>query len=171
MKRKNESGVVVVEALIVVTIVMMFVAVMLYLGMVLYQQATVNIMANQTASSIAQIYGNTLQDPFTGYVDAEGVNESVTYANLRNEAYNSVIKQKANAFALYRLKSSRILNTGKTKVDVSIVSKPNELLKNQIEVTVQEDYAVSLVSFFGIKNNNMTFLGNGRSSAIKKIGQ
>lgn len=166
LKRKNESGVVVVEALIVVTIVIMFITVMLYLGMVLYQQAVVNIMANQTATSIAQIYGNTLHDPFTGYVDADGINEPVTYTNIRNQAYQDVIKQKADAFALYRLRSSRILNTGVTEVDVEIVPKSNELLKDQIVVTVRESHAVSLVSFFGVADNNLTFVGTGRADCV-----
>ena len=166
MKRKNEDGVVVVEALIVVTIVMMFITVMLYLGMFLYQQSVVNIMANQTASSIAQIYGNTLRDPFTGYVNADGTDESVTYTNLRNQAYYDVIKQKADAFALYRLRASRILNTGTTDVDVQIVPKTNELLKEQIVVTVRQSYPVSLVSFFGIRDNKLTFEGTGRADCV-----
>lgn len=163
MKRKNESGVVVVEAAIVVTVVTMFIAVMLYIGMVLYQQSLVNIMANQTASNIAQIYGNTLRDPFTGYVDADGVHETVTYTNLRNQAYMDVIEQKADAAALYRLKSSRILTTGDTEVEVNIVPKKNELLKDQIVVTVSDTYEIPLVSFFGARNNKLTFTGTGRA--------
>ena len=166
MKRKNENGTVVVEALIVVTIAMMFITVMLYLGIVLYQQAVVNIMANQTASGIAQIYGNTLRDPFTGYVDAEGVHETVTYANIRNQAYHDVIEQKTDALAMYRLKSSRILNTGKTEVDIDIIPKNNELLKEQIVVTIRDTYKVSLVSFFGIRDNELTFEGTGRADCV-----
>ena len=163
MKRKNESGVVVVEAAIVVTVVTMFIAVMLYIGMVLYQQSLVNIMANQTASNIAQIYGNTLRDPFTGYVDADGVHETVTYSNIRNQAYMDVIEQKADAAALYRLKSSRILTTGDTEVEVNIVPKKNELLKDQIVVTVTDTYEIPLISFFGAGNNRLTFTGTGRA--------
>lgn len=166
MKRKNESGVVMVEALIVVTIVTMFITVMLYLGMILYQQSVVNIMANQTASNIAQIYGNTLRDPFTGYVDADGVHETVTYANIRNQAYYDVLSQKTDALAMYRLKSSRILNTGTTEVDVEIVPKKNELLKEQIVVTVKEDYALSLISFFGVNDSKVTFVGTGRADCV-----
>ena len=163
LKRKNESGVVVVEAAIVVTVVTMFIAVMLYIGMVLYQQSLVNIMANQTASNIAQIYGNTLRDPFTGYVDADGVHETVTYSNIRNQAYMDVIEQKADAAALYRLKSSRILTTGDTEVEVNIVPKKNELLKDQIVVTVTDTYEILLISFFGTGNNRLTFTGTGRA--------
>lgn len=163
LKRKNESGVLVVEAAIVVTVVTMFIAVMLYIGMFLYQQSLVTIMANQTASNVAQVYGNTLRDTFTGYVDADGVHETVTYTNLRNSAYMDVIEQKANAFALYRLKSSRILTTGETEVEVEVVPKSNELLKDQIVVTVSDSYEIPLVSFFGVTSNKLRFIGTGRA--------
>lgn len=163
LKRKRESGVLVVEAAIVVTVVTMFIAVMLYICMILYQQSLVNIMANQTASNIAQVYGNTLRDPFTGYVDADGVHEEVTYANLRNQAYMDVIEQKADAAALYRLKSSRVLTTGETEVSVQVVPKTNELLKDQVVVTIRDRYVLPLVSFFGVSNNALTFEATGRA--------
>ena len=151
------------------TVVIVFLTVMLYLGMILYQQAVVNIMANQTAASIAQIYGNTLHDPFTGYVDIEGVDETVSYSGIRDQAYQDVMKQKADAFALYRLRSSRILNTGVTQVDVQILPKSNELLKEQIVVTVRESHAVALVSFFGIENSTLTFTGTGRADCVDRL--
>lgn len=163
MKRRDESGVVAIEAAIVVTIVTMLISVMLYICMVLYQQSVVTIMANQTASNIAQIYSNTSKDAFSGYVDVNGVNETVTYANIKNKAYTDVVKQKANAAALYRLKSSRILNTGVSDVKVEIVPKTNELLKDQIVVTVSEQYQIPLVSFFDVDNNLLTFTATGRA--------
>ena len=153
----------VVEAAIIVTVVTMFIAVMLYICMVLYQQALGNIMANQTASNIAQIYGNTLRDPFTGYVDADGIHEEVTYTNLRNQAYMDVIEQKADAAALYRLKSARVLTTGETEVTVQVVPKTNELLKDQVVVTIRDHYVLPLVSFFGVSNNALTFESTGRA--------
>ena len=140
MKNKRENGEVVVEASIVVTIVVIFISVMLYIGMILYQQSLVSMMANQTASNIAQVYSNSLRDPFTGYVDVDKVYQSVTYSNLKDDAYMDVIKQKADVFSKYRLKSSRMLANESLSVDVQIVKKPNELLKNQIVVTIRDKY-------------------------------
>ena len=128
MKNKKENGEVVVEASIVVTLVLIVITIMLYVGMILYQQTLVSVMANQTASNIAQVYGNNLKDPFTGYVDSDRVYQSITYSNMKTDAYMDVIEQKANVFAKYRLKSSRILATGNTSVEIDIVKKPNELL-------------------------------------------
>lgn len=149
MKNKKESGELVVEASIVVTLVMIVITIMLYVGMILYQQTLVSVMANQTASNIAQVYSNNLKDPFTGYVDPDGVYQSITYSNMKTDAYMDVIEQKANVFSRYRLKSSRILATGNTSVEVEIVKKPNELLKSQIVVTIRDKYDMPLVGIFG----------------------
>ncbi len=149
MKNKKENGEVVVEASIVVTLVMIIITVMLYIGMILYQQTLVSVMANQTAANIAQVYGNNLKDPFTGYVDPDRVYQSITYSNMKTDAYMDVIEQKASVFSKYRLKSSRILATGTTSVGVEVVKKPNELLKSQIIVTIRDRYDMPLVGLFG----------------------
>ena len=165
MKHKGESGAVAVEAAIVVTIVVIFISVFLYIGMILYQQSLVSIMANQTASNIAQVYSNSIKDPFTGYVDSDSVYQSVTYSSMKTDAYVDVLTQKANTLADYRLKSSRILTTGNQNVDVSIVKKPNELLKSQIVVTIRDKYQLPLVSFFGM-DNKLEFSASGRADCV-----
>ncbi len=165
MKLKDENGEVVVEASLVVTLVVIFISVMFYIGMILYQQSLVSIMANKTASDIAQVYSNNLKDPFTGYVDPDSVYQSVTYSNMKTDAYMDLITQKANTLAFYRLKSARILTTGETSVDVQIVQKPNDLLKSQVVVTVHDKYELPLVSFFGV-NNILTFSAIGRADCV-----
>ncbi len=165
MKNKRESGEVVVEASIVVTLVMIIITVMLYVGMILYQQTLVSVMANQTAANISQVYSNNLKDPFTGYVDAERVYQSITYGNMKTDAYISVVEQKANVFAQYRLKSSKILANGNTSVDVQIVKKPNELLKSQIVVTIRDHYDMPLVGMFGV-SGLVEFSSSGRADCV-----
>ena len=165
MKRKSESGEVVVEASIVVTTVVIFISVFLYIGMILYQQSLVSIMANQTASNIAQVYGNSIKDPFTGYVDSDSVYQSITYGSIKNDAYVDVLNQKATTLAYYRLKTSRILSDGNPNVEVEIVKKPNELLKSQVVVTIRDQYELPLVSFFGV-DNRLRFSASGRADCV-----
>lgn len=168
MKNKTERGEVVVEASIVVTLVMIVITAMLYVGMVLYQQTLVSVMANQTAANIAQVYGNNLKDPFTGYVDSDRVYQSITYSNMKTDAYMDVVEQKANVFAKYRLRSSRILATGNTSVEIDIVKKPNELLKSQIVVTIRDSYDVPLVGMFGT-NGLVEFGSTGKADCVDVI--
>lgn len=165
MKSKRENGEVVVEASIVVTLVMIVISIMIYVGMILYQQTLVSVMANQTASNIAQVYSNNLKDPFSGYVDPDRVYQSITYSNMKTDAYMTVVEQKANVFAQYRLKSSRILANGNTSVDVEIVKKPNELLKSQVVVTVRDRYEVPLVGLFGT-SGLVEFAASGRADCV-----
>lgn len=165
MKNKKEKGEVVVEASIVVTIVIIFITMILYIGMILYQQTVVSVMANQTASSIAQVYSNNLKDPFTGYIDSNNVYQAITYSNMKTDAYMNVIEQKANVFARYRLKSSRIIAAENTTVDVDIVKKPNEVLKSQVVVTIHDKYDVPLVSIFDA-NGIVEFAASGRADCV-----
>ncbi len=165
MKQKKENGEVVVEASIIVTLVVIFVSIMFYIGMILYQQSLVSIMANQTATSMSQLYSNSLKDPFTGYVDSNGAYQNITYGNLKTDAYMQVMERKANTFAFYRLKSSKILPAENTSVDVDIVKKPNSLLKSQIVVTVTDKYKIPLVSMFGV-DNVITFTSVGRADCV-----
>lgn len=166
MKSKNEKGEVVVEASIIVTLVVTFITLMLYVGMILYQKTLITVMANQTASNIAQVYSNNLKDPFTGYVDPDRVYQSITYSNLKTDAYMDVVNQKANVMGQYRLKSSRILATGATTVDVDIVKKPNELLKSQIVVTIHDKYDIPLVDLFGVNSGIVEFSAKGRADCV-----
>ena len=165
MKNKNQSGEVVVEASIIVTLVLIVITIMLYVGMILYQQTLVSVMANQTASNIAQVYGNNLKDPFSGYVDPDRVYQSITYSNMKTDAYMTVVERKANIFAQYRLKSSRILVNGNTAVEVEVVRKPHELLKSQIVVTIRDRYDVPLVGMFGT-SGLVEFASSGRADCV-----
>ena len=148
MKNKRENGEVVVEASIIVTLVFIVISIMLYIGMALYQQTAIATVASRTATNISQVYSNILSDPFTGFVDTENAYQSVTYSNMKTDAYLDVIKQKGNVFAQYRLKKSQIIPAANREVDVQVVNKPNEILKGQIVVTVTDTYDVPLAGFF-----------------------
>lgn len=165
MKNKRERGEVVVEATIIVTIVMLIITIMLYVGMVLYQQSLISVMANQTASNIAQVYSNNIKDPFTGYIDSDKVYQSVTYGNMKTDAYMDVVEQKAALFAKYRLKSASVLAAKNTSVEVDIVKKQNELFKGQIVVTIRGTYDIPLVGFFGT-DGLLEFAASGRADCV-----
>lgn len=165
MKNKRENGEVVVEASIVVTLVVIVISIMLYVGIIMYQQTLVSVMANQTAANIAQVYGNNLRDPFTGYVDSERIYQTVTYSNMKTDAYMDVVEQKANLFARYRLKGSRMVAASNTSVQVEVVKKPNELLKSQIVVKVDDHYDVPLVGLFGT-DSLVQFSAVGRADCV-----
>ena len=165
MENKKNRGELVVEASIVVTLVGIFITLLLYAGMMLYQKTLVSTLANQTAANIAQVYSNSIKDPFTGYVDPDKVYQSITYSNMKTDAYLEVLENKADAFAKYRLKASKILATGNPTVEVDIVKKPNELLKSQIVVTIHDKYDMPLVALFN-GNTVVNFSASGRADCV-----
>lgn len=154
-----------VEASIVVTLVVIFISVLFYIGMILYQHSAQSTMANQTATNIAQVYGNTIRDPFTGYIDSDSIYQNITYSSIRDEAENEIMLKKANYLAKFNMKRSRIISADTSDVDVQIVKKPNELLKNQVIVTVTDRYDVPLVGIFGV-DNSLEFKSTGRADCV-----
>lgn len=165
MKSKRQSGEVVVEASIVVTLVFIVISIMFYIGMVLYQRTAISTVANRTATNISQVYSNTLRDPFTGYIDPDNAYQSVTYSNMKTDAYIDTIEQKGIAFAKYRLKRSQIIPAVDRNVEVQVVNKPNEILKGQIVVTITDTYDVPLMNFFGI-DGELSFSASGRADCV-----
>ena len=163
--KKRESGQVVVEASIVVTLVFMVISTMLYIGMAMYQQTAISVIANRTATNIAQVYSNNLKDPFTGYYDPESAYQSVTYGNMKTDAYIDSLEQKGIAFAEYRLKKAQIISAIDRDVEVNVVQKPGEVLKAQIVVTIEDSYNVPLMRLFGV-NGDISFSGTGRADCV-----
>lgn len=165
LKNGNKSGVLVVEASIVVTLVVAVITVMLYIGMVMYRQTLSSVMANQTASNIAAVYGNNLKDPVTGYIEPDKVYQTVTYGNMKTDAYTDVVRQKGEQLAVHSLNSSNILASESTEVDVDIVKKSGELLKSQIVVTIKDKYKVPLVGLFGV-DGTVEFSATGYADCV-----
>ena len=165
MRKNRQRGELVVEASLVVTIVALFVTLMFYIGMVLYQQTALTVMANKTASSIAQLYGNNQKDPFTGYVDSDGVYQNITYKNIKTDSYLLTLQSKAESFGIYSIKSSNILSTGNPQISVEIVDKKDELLKNQIVVTVTDEFNIPLAGIFGV-DGRMKMSATARADCV-----
>lgn len=160
---KNEKGDVMVEASIILSIVVIFVSFLIYLGMIFYQQTLVTVMANQTASNIAQVYSNELKDPFTGYISVNGLKNVKVTNKLKDEAFKDIIEEKAQWVAKYRLKKQKILKSAdEPNVEVDVITKPNELLKAQIVVSVTDTYDFPLAAVFG-HNEKMKFVSTGRA--------
>ena len=60
---KNEKGEVVVEASIVLTITVVFITVLIYLGFYIYQYTNMQVVANEAATNVAQVYSSEYKDP------------------------------------------------------------------------------------------------------------
>ena len=150
---KSESGWIMLEASFVVTIVMICVAILIVAGFMSYQRTLVNIVANDTATSIAEVYSETVKDPFCGYIDSKEFYKTKLYRYLRDaisgNLKNTNIK-KAKWYADYRLSKNSFWKNEGYDIDVKVQPKKGKLFQNQIVVTVSQKFNVPFVSLFGI---------------------
>ena len=154
---KNEKGEVVVEASIVLTITIVFITVLIYLGFYIYQYTNLQVVANHTATNVAQVYASEYKDPVYGYISESEFYKTNLYRNLTNiftKSLDETNEKKAEWFSLYRLKKASMIKTSEPKVEVDIVQKPGKIIQKQIVVTIKQEMSLPLSSFWGSKSKS-----------------
>ena len=165
---KNEKGEVVVEASIVLTITVVFITVLIYLGFYIYQYTNMQVVANEAATNVAQVYASEYKDPIYGYISESEFYKTDLYRNLTNiftKSLDESNKKKAEWFSLYRLKKTSMLNNAEPKISVDVVQKPGKIIQKQIVVTVSQKMELPLSSVWG-SNSNSTVTVEGRADCI-----
>lgn len=173
---KKESGSTVVEASIVVPIVLMVIFVMMYLGFIMYQQTSLQVIANETASSAGQIYSTYTKDPFIGFVTPKQLSDTEYYRTISNaigslgEAHGkleSSVETKAGWYSRYRLKSSRLYkeSAGMT-INTDFEKVPGSIMQKSVVVTIRATYDLPFIRFFGIVDSKIEVEAVGRAQCF-----
>ncbi len=162
---KNEKGSAAVEASIVVPIVIMIIFVMMYMGFIMYQQTVLTVIANETASSIGQVYSTNSKDPFIGFTTPQKLGDTDYYRTLKNVLNNFVTihgsleseaATKSNWYAQYRLTSSKLYKeAGDIKIKTEFEKTPGMVLQKTAVVTVEATYDLPFIRFFGIVDSTI----------------
>lgn len=173
---KKESGSTVVEASIVVPIVLMVIFVMMYLGFILYQHTLMQVIANETASSIGQIYSTKTKDPFIGFATPAELSQTEYYRNLKNSfgslggahgALESEVETKGNWYAKYRLKSSRLYSESEAMiVHIDFERVPGSIMQKSVVVTASATYDLPFIKFFGVVDSTIDVAAVGRAQCF-----
>lgn len=132
-KRKNESGEVMIEGMIVMVITMLMLVWILGIGFIYYQKYVVRIATNDVAKKIAMTYENPASDIIMGYVSKDDIlgralykTPELTHTNqLRSESYVKYIMDKAN------------FNGTVKAVDVDVTQKHDAIGRSHITVTTE----------------------------------
>ena len=98
---KDEKGEVVVEASIILTLTVVFITVLIYLGFYIYHYTHMQVVANQAATNVAQIYSSEYKDPIYGYISETEFYKTDLYRNLTNVFTDSLDKANINVEYLY----------------------------------------------------------------------
>lgn len=165
---KNEKGEVVVEASIVLTITIVFITVLIYLGLYIYQYTNMQVVANEAATNVAQVYASEYKDPIYGYISESEFYKTDLYRNLTNiftKSLDETNKQKAEWFAQYRLKKGSMLKDTEPKVVVDVVQKPGKIIQKQIVVTVSQKMELPLSGVWGSDSNSVVTV-EGRADCL-----
>ena len=169
---KSEKGDFVIEATIVLTIVIMFVFFLLMLGFYLFQQMAVNIVANDTANSIAQIFAYDAKDPLEGMISQEDYTKSSVYRHIVSGAFSvlGIESQnkninKAKWHVYYSLNNYQYI-APKEDPTVEISFKNLTPFKKQIFVKIIAKYDMPFAGVLGrllgqTGNSEMVFEGSG----------
>lgn len=165
---KNEKGEVIVEASIVLTITVVFITVLIYLGFYIYQYTNLQVVANHTATNVAQVYASEYKDPIYGYISESEFYKTDLYRNLTNiftKTLDKTNEKKAEWLSKYRLKKTSMIKTSEPEVTVDVEQKPGKILQKQIVVTIKQEMSLPLSSFWGSKSKS-TITVVGRADCL-----
>ena len=169
----NQDGDVMIESTIVLTIVIVFIFFLLMLGFYLFQQMSVYVVANDTASTIASIYSYNDKEPTEGYITLNDYNDTKnTYRYVTNAVVSvfstSETENKAKWYAYYNLNNFQYI-TPCEDPQVTVTFKTLSPLKTQVNVKVIAKYDFPIVSslsrVMGTENDSL-FIVNAEGSAV-----
>jgi len=170
---KSKSGSAAVEASIVVPIVIMIIFVMMYLGFIMYQQTALTVIANETASSIGQVYSTNSKDPFIGFATPTELGDTYYYRALQNVvndfvqvhgALNSEAGKKSNWYSQYRITSSQLYKPkGDIDVNTEFENTPGMIFQKTVVVTINANYDLPFIRFFGITDSTIKVTAVGKA--------
>lgn len=167
-KMSNQNGDVIIESTIVLSIVIVFIFFLMMLGFYMFQQMSINIIANDTAATIASISSHKEKDPIEGYISKSDYTEtSNLYRYISNDFVNLFggidhRENRAKWYAYYTLDGYQYIAPSKeptVTVDVDMVSP----FKSQIKVKIEAEYEFPLVSTL------MAMLGDSDDGKIKVV--
>jgi len=155
-KKQNNSGAIMLEALIVYPVTIFLLFFILAIFSVLYQRWNIQTIANDTASRMAQTYRLTTADEITGYVSQEDLIAVGAYryaGNLVTKNMEKSIDKRASDYASWRLKKTTYTKDV-TEPTVQALVHPDSLGRRHLEVIVTGEYAVpfgEFLDYFGFE--------------------
>lgn len=155
MKEKNNRGEIMLESLIVYSITIFLLFFILAIFSVLFQHWNIQVIANESASRVAQTYRFTEADTVTGQIEKSKLTniDIYRYFNNSSEMENSA-RTKIQEYAKDRLnKTTFTRNISDPIIDVNVVKDSS--YRKHIEVKISGEYSVPFgeaLSYFGFES-------------------
>lgn len=163
MRKSEESGEVMVEAIYVVVIAIMVIFFAINVGVVYHNRIVVTAVANEAASGVAGIYSGLYKEPFYAYT-APAVFQGIdpyrywkygdTWETRAKLKMDSAAEDKAKWYASYLVYESEFTTNKELDFSgISVTCADNGIGLKTLSVTVKRSYPVFImnpVSFFGL---------------------
>lgn len=154
MKKKTdfESGEIVIEATFVVTICIFAIFAMISMGMYLYQQAVVQVAAEQAAADMALVYPHLDKEPAYGYTNYYDFMNDHTYRNtLTSKEMRGTNADKAAWYAYGLLSRMTLREDEYRNATVHVSIESSGVIERYVVVEISQDYTLPLSgSVFGL---------------------
>lgn len=152
MKKKNEKGEIMLESMIVYTITIFLLFFILAIFCVLFQRWNIQVIANESATRVAQTYRFSDADTVTGEVKESEITSVGHYRYLfSGDTLESSAEDRIQTYAKDRLKKTTFTkDVVEPTVTVKVVR--DALARRHIEVTIKGEYSVPFgeaLSYFG----------------------
>jgi hypothetical protein len=147
--------------MITTIIVLMF---LLGLGFLLYEQCSVQIIAEDAATKVAQTYKLLESDTATGDIGLDEINEIPLYRYdqlFGGDTFESENRKKTRSYAGLRLSKTSLANKSQS-LSVEFTVEPNGNSRRHVVVAVATEYEIpfgnflSLIGFDSVQNYQAT---------------
>lgn len=163
-----EKGSMVVEASFIMPIVIVCVFILIYIGLLLYQKAYIQTIADKTAERGAAFWNNGAKNMEIGAVTVDNLDKAGLYRNLGFLDTNKDIKlDSIKKFALQRLGQFNVLD----KLDVNGMNAVNVELNDyylykKLSVTIKEIYKIPVGKLLKIFGGGDSYTIEGKAEVI-----
>ena len=153
--KKNESGMIMLESLIVFTVTIFLLFLILAIFSVLFQRWNIQVIANETAARVAQTYRFMEADTVTGEISDEELTEISIYRYVvEDDEMEAAALNKIVSYANTRL-SDTTYTKNVTDPVITAAIESDAVARRHIEVTISGSYTVPFgeaLSYFGISS-------------------
>lgn len=154
IKDRNTEGAIILESIIVYPITIFLLFFVLAIFSVLYQRWNLQIIANESATRMAQTYRLSQADESSGFVTEDQLVDIGAYrymSNLVTKNMEESIDERVSSYAQWRLSRTTYTNSvGDPEIDVTVI--PDSLGRRHMEVKLTGVYSVPFgesLSYFG----------------------
>lgn len=134
-KKKEESGEVMLEGMIVLTITMLMMVWILAVGFLYYQKYTVRVVTNDVSKKIAATFDAPTTDLITGYISARDLTKRSLYVSPDLQGVN---EERADGYVRYILDKANFANVVDTdSISVHLSSVRDAMGRSHIKIDTQ----------------------------------